>query len=69
MKWLGPPLDVSKLVLMTSISGVTRKYLAGYGMGTAAAFVYCRTPQPVPRIDLKLATADIGLLDYEGAKA
>jgi hypothetical protein len=32
----------------------------------AAAFVYCRTPQPVPRVDPKVATADIGLRDYEG---
>jgi hypothetical protein len=31
----------------------------------AAAFVYCRTPQPVPRVDTKAATADIAFLDYE----
>ena len=35
----------------------------------AAAFVYCRTPQPVPRVDLEVATADIGLRDYEVARA
>lgn len=35
----------------------------------AAAFVYCRTPQPVPRVDVKVATVDIALLDYERARA
>jgi hypothetical protein len=25
----------------------------------ATAFVYCREPQPVPRLDLAVATADI----------
>ena len=33
----------------------------------AAAFIYCRVPQPVPRVDIKAATADIGLRGYEGA--
>jgi hypothetical protein len=31
----------------------------------AAAFVYCRDPQPVPRLDLPAALADIGRLEYE----
>jgi hypothetical protein len=33
----------------------------------AAAFVYCREPQSVPRLDVKLALADIGLRPYEKA--
>ena len=33
----------------------------------AAAFVYCRTPQGVPRLDLDLALADIDRLEYEEA--
>jgi hypothetical protein len=33
----------------------------------AAAFVYCREPQPVPRLDIKLALADIALRPYEKA--
>jgi hypothetical protein len=32
---------------------------------SAAAFLYCRDPQPVPRLDVKLATADIARLKYE----
>ena len=31
----------------------------------ATAFVYCRDPQPVPRVDMAAACADIGRLDYE----
>ncbi|MBA3836042.1 MAG: hypothetical protein C0499_00050 [Zymomonas sp.] len=31
----------------------------------ATAFLYCRHPQPVPRLDPALALADIGLRDYE----
>jgi hypothetical protein len=31
----------------------------------ATAFVYCLVPQPVPRLDVKAAIADIGLRDYE----
>ncbi|MEX2081771.1 MAG: glycoside hydrolase family 172 protein, partial [Dehalococcoidia bacterium] len=31
----------------------------------AAAFVYCSRPQPVPRLDLPGALADIARLDYE----
>jgi hypothetical protein len=31
----------------------------------ATAFVYCRDAQPVPRLDLDAALADIGRLDYE----
>jgi len=31
----------------------------------AAAFVYCRDPQPVPRLDAKAACADIAFLPYE----
>lgn len=33
----------------------------------AAAFVYCRLPQPVPRVDIKAAAMDIALREYEGA--
>ena len=32
----------------------------------ASAFLYCRTPQSVPRVDVKAATADISIRDYEG---
>jgi hypothetical protein len=31
----------------------------------AAAFVYCRTPQPVPPVNVAAAVADLELLDYE----
>jgi hypothetical protein len=31
----------------------------------ATAYVYCREPQPVPRLDLNSALADIELRDYE----
>jgi hypothetical protein len=31
----------------------------------ATAFVYCRDAQPVPRVDLALATADLGRRSYE----
>jgi len=31
----------------------------------AAAFIYCRSPQPVPRLNIKAATADITLREYE----
>jgi hypothetical protein len=31
----------------------------------ATAFVYCRDPQPVPRLDLDAARADIGRRPYE----
>ncbi len=31
----------------------------------AAAFLYCREPQPVPRLDIKSAIADIGLRPHE----
>ena len=31
----------------------------------AAAFVYCSQPQPVPRVDIAAATADIARRDYE----
>ena len=34
---------------------------------SAAAFLYCRTPQPVPRLDVKAATADLDLRPYEKA--
>jgi hypothetical protein len=33
----------------------------------ATAFVYCRDPQPVPRVDLARATADLARRDYETA--
>ena len=33
----------------------------------AAAFVYCREPQPVARLDCDLAVADIERKDYEQA--
>ena len=33
----------------------------------ATAFVYCREPQPVPRLDVAAALADIGRRDYESA--
>ena len=32
----------------------------------ATAFVYCRTPQPVPRLNIKSATANIARMSYEG---
>jgi hypothetical protein len=32
---------------------------------SAAAFVYCRDPQPVPRVDLEAAVADLARKDYE----
>jgi hypothetical protein len=32
---------------------------------SAAAFLYCRDPQPVPRLDVKRATADIARREYE----
>jgi hypothetical protein len=32
---------------------------------SAAAFVYCRDAQAVPRVDVAAATADIGRRDYE----
>ena len=32
---------------------------------SAAAFVYCRESQPVPRVDIDLATADLERHDYE----
>ncbi|MBA4180809.1 MAG: hypothetical protein C0506_09495 [Anaerolinea sp.] len=32
---------------------------------SAAAFVYCRNPQPVPRVDVAAATADIVRREYE----
>jgi len=32
----------------------------------ATAYVYCREPQPVPRLDVDVAVADIERLDYEG---
>jgi hypothetical protein len=31
----------------------------------AASFVYCRTPQAVPRLDVDAALADIGRKEYE----
>jgi hypothetical protein len=31
----------------------------------ATAYVYCREPQPVPRLDAKQAIADVARLDYE----
>lgn len=34
---------------------------------SAAAFLYCRDPQPVPRLKVQLAAADIGLRNYEKA--
>lgn len=34
---------------------------------SAAAFVYCREPQPVPRLDLEQAIAEIGRRAYEKA--
>ena len=33
----------------------------------ATAFVYCREPQPVPRLDPAIAIADVGRLGYEKA--
>ena len=33
----------------------------------ATAFVYCREPQPVPRLDVDAALADIERRDYETA--
>jgi len=33
----------------------------------ATSYVYCRTPQPVPPVDLDAAVADIARRDYEGA--
>ena len=33
----------------------------------ATAFVYCKEPQPVPRLDLKAALADLGRRPYEKA--
>jgi hypothetical protein len=33
----------------------------------ATSFVYCRDPQPVPRVDVDAAVADIGRRDYEVA--
>jgi hypothetical protein len=33
----------------------------------ATAYVYCREPQPVPRVDMALATADIARRPYERA--
>ena len=36
---------------------------------SAAAFVYCRMPQPVPRLNIKAAVADIGLFSYENQKS
>jgi hypothetical protein len=33
----------------------------------ATAFVYCREPQPVPRVDVPAALADIGRRPYEQA--
>jgi hypothetical protein len=33
----------------------------------AAAFVYCREPQPVPRLNIHAALADIALRPYEPA--
>ena len=35
----------------------------------AVAFIYCRAPQPVSRLDINAATADIGLRAYEGTPA
>jgi hypothetical protein len=32
---------------------------------SAAAFVYCQDPQPVPRLNVAAAIADIGLKEYE----
>ena len=32
---------------------------------SAAAFVYCARPQPVPRLDIATATADLARLEYE----
>jgi hypothetical protein len=34
---------------------------------SAAAFFYCRTPQPVDRLDVELARADLGRLPHERA--
>lgn len=33
---------------------------------SATAFVYCRTPQAVPRLNIKSATANIARMSYEG---
>ena len=35
----------------------------------ATAYVYCREPQPVPRIDLAAARADLERRPYEAAPA
>jgi hypothetical protein len=32
---------------------------------SAAAFLYCREPQAVPRLDVTAAVADIALREYE----
>jgi hypothetical protein len=34
---------------------------------SATAFVYCREPEPVPRVDLGTAIADLARRDYERA--
>jgi hypothetical protein len=31
----------------------------------ATAFIYCRTPQPVPRLDIRSATANVARMPYE----
>jgi hypothetical protein len=31
----------------------------------ATAFVYCRTPQPVPRLNIDSATANVARMPYE----
>ncbi|HEY7903233.1 MAG TPA: hypothetical protein VIH36_07265, partial [Casimicrobiaceae bacterium] len=33
----------------------------------ATAYIYCREPHPVPRVDIALATADIARRTYERA--
>ena len=35
----------------------------------ATAYVYCREPQPVPRLDVAAALADIERRDYEQPRA
>ena len=51
--------------------GARGTHIADWGIAersddySAAAFVYCRTPQAVPRYEPNLATVDIGRLSYE----
>ncbi len=54
------------------IPGMEHVPIAAFGIAErvddycAAAFVYCMEPQPVPRLDVAAATADLKRLPYEG---